>query len=284
MKKIILALLLCGILSSNAYASEYVYENRAGVQVQFPKEWSINQSADGTTTWYYPKYAFANGDVVGYFIVQKPVDIVTSQDKELFLFNYKVEMLNDSKINNISRFDISGIECEKVSFIRTIEGIDFDGESVIIVNNETAISVSYLKKRDADIGIKDDFENIISSISLEGDDIESYNNEITEIPAEQEYTPTAGERNALSSANNYLKYTSFSKQGLKDQLLFEGYSESESNYAVNTIDVDWNEQAYKSAKNYLEYSSFSYSGLVDQLVFSGFTYDEAEYGANKAYQ
>lgn len=90
--------------------------------------------------------------------------------------------------------------------------------------------------------------------------------------------PTMGEKNAVKKAITYLKYSAFSKTGLVKQLEYEGYTSSESNYAVNHIEVDWNEQAAKKAETYLKYSSFSRKGLIDQLEYEGFTREQAEYG------
>lgn len=90
-------------------------------------------------------------------------------------------------------------------------------------------------------------------------------------------------QNAVRSANQYLNYTSFSRQGLVDQLLFENFSPDAAQYAVDNVDVDWNEQAAKKAQEYLDYTSFSRQGLVDQLLFEGFTAEQAEYGVSQAY-
>nr|WP_280633972.1 Ltp family lipoprotein [Helcococcus ovis] len=89
--------------------------------------------------------------------------------------------------------------------------------------------------------------------------------------------------NALESAKKYLEYTSFSKQGLIDQLIFEKYTESEAKSAVENLNISWKEQAVKKAKEYLKYTSFSKQGLIDQLIFDGFSLTEAEYGVNKVY-
>ena len=89
---------------------------------------------------------------------------------------------------------------------------------------------------------------------------------------------TVSQQNAIQTAQNYLEYTAFSRQGLIAQLEFEEFSYADAVYAVDHIEVDWNEQAAKSAKNYLEYSSFSRQGLIDQLEFEGFTPAQAEYG------
>ena len=91
---------------------------------------------------------------------------------------------------------------------------------------------------------------------------------------------TAGEKNALSKAHDYLSFTAFSHSGLIEQLKFEGYSGSEAKYAADHCGADWYEQACLKAKDYLSFTAFSYSGLIEQLEFEGFTADEAEYGAD----
>lgn len=95
-----------------------------------------------------------------------------------------------------------------------------------------------------------------------------------------EVAETVAQKNAVRSAESYLKFTAFSRDGLIGQLEFEGYSTADATYAVDAINPDWNEQAAKSAKSYLEFSSFSRSGLIDQLEFEGFTNEQAVYGVN----
>ena len=77
---------------------------------------------------------------------------------------------------------------------------------------------------------------------------------------------TVAQSNAKKSATSYLKYSSFSRTGLIDQLEFEGFSTADATYGVDAQNADWNVQAAKSAKSYLKYSSFSRIGLIDQLV------------------
>ena len=87
--------------------------------------------------------------------------------------------------------------------------------------------------------------------------------------------------NVIKAAQNYLEYMNFSRQGLIKQLEFEGYSTEASEYAVDNISVDWNEQCAKTAQNYLEYMSFSRDGLYNQLAFEGFTDEQIQYGLSK---
>jgi colicin import membrane protein len=95
---------------------------------------------------------------------------------------------------------------------------------------------------------------------------------------------TAGQRNALSSAQSYLRSGAFSKSGLVEQLKFEDFSSSEARWAVAHVRVSWNAEAVQSAKSYLRSSSFSRQGLIEQLEFEGFTPSQAAYGVRKAYR
>ena len=94
---------------------------------------------------------------------------------------------------------------------------------------------------------------------------------------------SAGERNALESANQYLRFTAFSYSGLIDQLEFEGYSSYEATYAADHCGADWYEQAALLAAQYLSTMAFSREGLIDQLEYEGFTYDQAVYGVEQTY-
>lgn len=104
--------------------------------------------------------------------------------------------------------------------------------------------------------------------------------EITTEPTEPTtaaITASLGERNALKKAESYLNYTSFSKEGLRDQLEYEGFTSDEIEYALEHIVVNWNEQALDTAESYLRYTSFSEIGLRDQLEYEEFLPDEIDY-------
>lgn len=101
-------------------------------------------------------------------------------------------------------------------------------------------------------------------------------------PARAEPATTGGmtgdQRNAVRAAESYLDISAFSRQGLIDQLEFEGYTTEDATFAVDYVSPDWNEQAALSAESYLDLTAFSRQGLIDQLVFEGFTYEQAQYG------
>lgn len=50
---------------------------------------------------------------------------------------------------------------------------------------------------------------------------------------------------------------------------------------MDSITVDWNEQAAKKAQSYLDVMEFSRQGLIDQLLYEGFTAEQAEYGVTQ---
>ncbi|RQD80061.1 MAG: hypothetical protein D5R96_09125 [Methanocalculus sp. MSAO_Arc2] len=100
----------------------------------------------------------------------------------------------------------------------------------------------------------------------------------TPAPTVKTDTTTMGERNAAQKALDYLRFAAFSREGLIEQLEFEGFSHEEAVYGVDQSGADWNEQAALKAQSYLDYSSFSREGLIEQLVFEGFTRQQAEYG------
>lgn len=92
---------------------------------------------------------------------------------------------------------------------------------------------------------------------------------------------TISQKNAIQKARDYLRSMAFSRQGLIDQLIFEGYSAEDSTYAVDEVHPDWNTQAAKKAKNYLDTMPFSRQSLIDQLLFEGFSQSEAEFGVSQ---
>ncbi|MGB3159948.1 Ltp family lipoprotein [Carnobacterium sp.] len=84
-------------------------------------------------------------------------------------------------------------------------------------------------------------------------------------------------KNALNNAYDYLDYTSFSKNKLYDQLIYEGYPDDAAQYAIDNVKTDWNKNALQAAIDYLDYTSFSDQGLYDQLIYEEFTSEQAQY-------
>ncbi len=105
----------------------------------------------------------------------------------------------------------------------------------------------------------------------------------SQAPARPTMTPS--QQAAVRSAESYLEFKGFSRQGLIDQLSSEygdQFSVADATFAVESLTVDWNEQAARSAQSYLEFKGFSCQGLIDQLSSEygdQFTAEQARFGA-----
>lgn len=99
---------------------------------------------------------------------------------------------------------------------------------------------------------------------------------------------TNQQKNAVRSAQNYLSFTAFSREGLINQLSSragDGFKRADAIAAVDSMSVDWNAQAVGAAENYLQLMGFSCEGLIRQLSSSagdGYTQSQARYGAIQA--
>lgn len=105
-----------------------------------------------------------------------------------------------------------------------------------------------------------------------------------EEPANNEqHTPQLSrkQRNALNRAERYLSSSTFSQSRLKRQLLYEDFSESAADFAVATVDADWNEQALKKALRYSQNLSLSDERVANQLSYEGFTSEQIEYALTR---
>jgi hypothetical protein len=97
---------------------------------------------------------------------------------------------------------------------------------------------------------------------------------------------TTAQEQAIGSAQDYLSFQAFSRNGLIDQLSSdagEGFSRADAVYAVDHIRVNYRVQAAKAAKDYLKFEHFSRSGLIEQLesdAGDGYTHAQAVYGVN----
>ena len=123
-----------------------------------------------------------------------------------------------------------------------------------------------------------DLESHFTSIDIENEHLEKKKDRETRLAEEKATKAKEQKKKAVQKAKSYLEYTAFSKKGLKEQLIYEGFTEDEAKYGVKHCGADWNEQALKKAKSYLEFTAFSKKGLKEQLIYDGFTEDEAKYG------
>lgn len=153
--------------------------------------------------------------------------------------------------------------------ITKIDSYDLIKEDLEISDDEITGYLDWMETRKETGHLSDD--EILNTI-VDDNTFENNND------AESEDFMTVGQENAYYTALDYLDYTSFSKQGLIEQLEYEGYTTEEAEFAVEKCNVDWGKQAELKAKDYMEYDSFSRQGLLDQLLYEGFTQEEAEQG------
>lgn len=86
---------------------------------------------------------------------------------------------------------------------------------------------------------------------------------------------TNAQKNAVRTAHSYLESSGFSRDGLIEQLEYDGYTGSDATTAVDSLDMNWIKQAKKTAKSYLQDSGFSHNGLIEQLEYDGYTSSDA---------
>ena len=92
---------------------------------------------------------------------------------------------------------------------------------------------------------------------------------------------SASKQNAAEKASSVLSATPYSYEGLIKYLENVGFTHDDAVYGADSVNADYNEQAYKKAQQILKYSAYSRSGLKKVLISAGFTDGQAEYGLDK---
>ena len=87
----------------------------------------------------------------------------------------------------------------------------------------------------------------------------------------------------IKTIKQYLKKLAFSEKSLIDQLVYDGYPKSEASEAIDSLDIDWNEQAVKWAKDFLDYYVVSNDRIYDLLEEEGFDDDQINYAIKELY-
>lgn len=169
--------------------------------------------------------------------------------------------LTEDKLNNLSEYELISMIVYSIN-----EGI----EEIQTLEDDESVKVEWINELEKEGLLR--IKNIL--LEIDGEEIIKTSNNADgslkeDIPREF--------KNALGTAESYLNFMSFSKEGLYDQLIFGKYPEDAAEYAVENINVDWNENALKSALNYLDFMSISNEALYDQLIFAGYTPEQAQY-------
>ena len=86
---------------------------------------------------------------------------------------------------------------------------------------------------------------------------------------------TENQERARLDAKTYFESSWFSRVGMIDQLVFDGFSKADATYGVDALGVDWAKEAEGTADAEIRSDWFSRQGLIDVLVYQGFTDAEA---------
>lgn len=88
---------------------------------------------------------------------------------------------------------------------------------------------------------------------------------------------TLAQQNVIKKAQSYLKFSGFSRQGLIEQLEYEGFTPDDSTFGADNAGADWNAEAAEKAASYLKFSAFSRDGLYEQMAYEKFSDSEIQF-------
>ena len=262
------------------------------MKISVPAKWRYENGEDNTS-YYFPPEGAVDGEVHSIMMIKssfiQEMDGFSNSDIEI-VFDEVLNGLVQSGFqykDSIKNFEINGIQSRKILGTQEINGAEYDIIYYLFQNKDYLVVVCFAQNQSHIFKYDHALERIILSIT----DNASVNNEIqteantekkdNSISATQENQekPTEGQKNALSRAESYLKFTAFSYNGLIEQLEYSQFTHEEAVYAVDHCGADWNEQAEKKAKAYLDRTAFSRNELIEQIEYNGFTYEQAVYGA-----
>ena len=99
-------------------------------------------------------------------------------------------------------------------------------------------------------------------------------------PTENSGEPVSQE-DATIMAKDYLEFMPFSRDGLIEQLEYEGVNTKDATQAVDQLNVDWREQAVGLAELFQEDSPSSREEMIELLEWEDFSNEDAIYAVDK---
>lgn len=85
------------------------------------------------------------------------------------------------------------------------------------------------------------------------------------------------------AAKDYLEFAPLSRMKLYEILNSEEHPTTHVEIVVNTVQVDWNQNALNKAYNLLQVQGFSKREMMDQLAFEGYSTESIRYAVKKIY-
>lgn len=250
------------------------HESFYELQFEVPISWQKSASNDGADiVYYYPE----NG-ILMFNRTSGNLDFTDEKGFDNYIESLKSDFDDFNEIDRFTTTVMNDLPALDVTFTGTISETPITAYNIVFSTENNTYSVVYA---DYDISSYDrskDFEEIIKSIDYTEITSNLENGNIDQSTSEP--SATTEQRNALSSARDYLDTMAFSYSGLIEQLQYEGYSAEAATYAADNCGADWNAQAAEMAQSYLDTMSFSRQGLIDQLIYEGFSQEQAEYGVS----
>ena len=200
------------------------------------------------------------------------------KSKQLNFSNFDNHISNQNNVNlsNTTLIDSSTneppIQKSKINYTKTTKKI----EDKAVNQSDTSIST----KQNTTIN-NDDSLNIESSKKSKIDYTKTAKK--SEDKNENDLVQyTKSQKNCIRSAKEWLNYAGYSRNRLIEMLCdTDGYNKKDAILAVDSLNVDWNEQAVKTAKDWLEYSGYSRNRLIEMLCDTdGYTKKEATFAVD----
>ena len=263
----------------------------ANITFKEPTEWNPTTAKSPAGMYYYPYGDKSTGLI--YVSYQKVSKSNPSSKDYIEFINATVEskdMVEDSK-----SVKIAGVDGYMATVKLTVASSgDYEAIEYVFADGSYIYSFMFGDKGSLSKEMKDFSSQMINTVTINKSNSDTATSKDTDTKKEEKpkqeekkeessstsTTVTTGQKNALSSAKNYLKIMPFSHKGLQEQLKYEGYTSEEALYAADNCNADWNAQALKAAKQYLSTMAFSAKGLKEQLAYDGYTSDQAQYGVD----
>lgn len=256
------------------------------VTLQVPASWTVDETYDVSAVLVTPDtfdgYLMYNAKI-------RPLSMFSNADECLESLRYLDPSVGDVATSEVLPSGAETFLCET----QANDDKQSRGFVAVLMSGDRADVVHIGCAGDEYEAHKDEMLKVMSSIALKDGQKPSFKpaGETESEGSTQEPTvPAAPEQEqALELAEGYLRVKGYSKKRLLHQLTSEhgeGLPEDVAQYAVDHLNVDWKEQAYRAGGTILTYGSYSKQELYDRLTSETgdqFTPEEAQYAVDKLF-
>lgn len=220
---------------SFAYDSNYEFTNH---------EDGDEYRQDSATLIFEPRKAFLMIECFGISEEEAGTE-VTDEIKDLLVQTYLISIVseyeNQYEADNIK--ETQGVIAETKALIATfdliMDGAELSSKYVAFAGGDYMYRIGFMNDHEVDYYAE--FQDFLDSLTFNVAVDESGTGAVRE---DAEPTPepadaaTASQRNAIMKAKDYLDYTAFSKEGLVDQLEYEGFTRDQAEYGAAAVGLE----------------------------------------------